>query len=167
MSIILAMICYLVPFMVIQAAVKPYAIPMLNYLELGSLVVIILYLLNEMVTTIRIEYTAANYYRTEDGTALSILFVLLPTLAFFFFMIRYLRSQVLSKAFYHSHRLFCLLSCGTKSLNEYAAQKVHDYDKALESRLETEIRQTTTRGNASAQDEIVDPKHVKLNFKRI
>ena len=102
-------------------------------MELGASTIFILYLVNELVSNLRLLHNDYHGERKEESIVLACLFVFLPTIIYFIYLIKFLRAQILSKAFYHSHHLFYILSCGTKSLNEYAAQKVHDYEEAFKS----------------------------------
>lgn len=44
----LGLICYLIPFLLVQVKIKPYEPQLLNHLESLSMIVLIFYLLNEL-----------------------------------------------------------------------------------------------------------------------
>jgi len=152
------LMCYLVPFLALQICVRPFKLAALNRIETGSISILLLYFLVEVTEEIRHLVKEVYGERNGESVAVAVLFVLIPSLIFFFFLVKILREQILSKAFYTYPKVFALLSCGAKSLNHFALKKVHDYEKAL--RQQTDEPMTNN-------EEIVDPKAVKLNFKRI
>lgn len=94
------------------------------------MVVFVLYLLVELVETIRSENHAGSLESNNgESSAISIILIITPTLAFFFMMLRFLREQMLSMAFYYSKRLFKVLSCGLRSVESFAHNKIIDYEK--------------------------------------
>ena len=55
MSIVLAMIMYLIPFLLLQIAFRPFSLKFINFLEVLGMVCMIMFLLDEMIETIRFE----------------------------------------------------------------------------------------------------------------
>ena len=95
-------------------------------------------LLDEMAETIRKDHLSSNGEKQEESISLALLFVTLPAIIYMFMLIRFLREQMLNQAFYYSHRLFKILSCGTKSIAHYAHHQVQDYEKAVEKKAHRE-----------------------------
>ena len=94
------------------------------------MVVFVLCLLAELIETIRSEnYDGSLESNNGESIAISIILILTPTLVFFIMMLRYLREQIISLAFYYSTRLFKILSCGLRSVESYAHNKIMDYEK--------------------------------------
>ena len=86
-GIILALICYLVPFLVLQVSMQPYGVKTLNILEVMGISVLLIYMLNELVEVLR-----SNANRDYESTSTAIFFVILPTLIYMFFTVKFLRE---------------------------------------------------------------------------
>ena len=64
----------------------------LNNLEVGSLTVLLLMLLDEMAESLRVEYQKSNgQRRVEESISLALIFVTVPAILYIFFLIKYLR----------------------------------------------------------------------------
>ena len=124
---------------------------MLNWIEVIGLFTLILYLLNELYESAKVKY---QWDRPGESTILAIAFIVAPTLAYFFLSGKFIRDQLLSMAFYYSHRLFKVLSCGTRSVEACAHQKVAHYEKKIAG----------DKINVSDNGEVVDHNEVKVNL---
>ena len=82
--------------------------------------VILCYLMTELIEDMRYK----NYEKELESVSISVIFVLVPTFVYLFFMVRFLRAQILILAFYRSHLLFKILSCGCNSVVNFAHNRV-------------------------------------------
>ena len=75
--------------------------------------------------------------------------MVIPTLVFSILLLKFLREQVLSMVFYMSMRLFKILSCGARSVELYAHNKIVDYQRNADASDAANIDNSLSVSNLS------------------
>jgi hypothetical protein len=124
--VMIALLLFLTPCLLINIYIQPYFNHMLNKLETGSLIVLICFCVVELIQTAYFRQHMHDYSinSTIPSVILLVALFLLPSILFYFGVLKHLRKEILDISFYKSHRLFKLMSCGVTSIEKYAMGKV-------------------------------------------
>lgn len=122
----IALLLFLTPCLLINIYIQPYFNHLLNKLETGSLLVLICFCVVELIQTAYSQDHMKAYSTSVTVTSVIMLVVLfvIPTILFYFAILKFMRKEILDISFYKSHRLFKLISCGVTSIEKYAMGKV-------------------------------------------
>ena len=124
----LALIFYLLPWIMAQGILKPYIKKNMNWLEISGMINIVIYLLIELNLSTNQHYDNVQYRRITPWVW-TIGLVVVPTVIYVVYTLHVVKREVLDAAYYRSHRLFKLLSCGCVSTQEYREAKVAPIEK--------------------------------------
>ena len=124
--VMISMLLFLTPCLLINIYIQPYCHQLLNKLEAGSLIVLICFCVVELTHSAYSQYDLELYSTnsTVSSVILLVALFLLPTIFFYFWILKFMRKEILDISFYKSHRLFKLISCGFTSVEKYAMGKV-------------------------------------------